>query len=58
MCVHPAPENVDVHIHLFGVDVSQGLPVTLKDEIAEKISITKPGAGGGESISEAVARLT
>ena len=58
ICVHPAPENVDVHIHLFGVDVSQGLPVTLKDEIAAALQITEQGAGGGESIGEAVARLT
>jgi formate dehydrogenase subunit beta len=58
MCVHPAPENVDIHIHLFGVDVSQGLPITLKDEIAAALQITEPGAGAGESVSEAVARLT
>jgi formate dehydrogenase subunit beta len=58
MCVHPAPENMDIHIHLFGVDVSQGLPVTLKDEIAAALQITESGAGGWESISEAVARLT
>jgi formate dehydrogenase subunit beta len=58
MCVHPEPENVDIHIHLFGVDVSQGLPVTLKDEIAAALQITESGAGGGESIGEAVVRLT
>ncbi len=58
MCVHPIPENVDIHVHLFGVDVSQGLPVTMKDEIAAKLNITEPGVGGGETVSEAVARLT
>jgi formate dehydrogenase subunit beta len=61
ICIHPAPENVDIHIHLFGVDVSQGLPVTLKEEIAAALQLTEPGAGSGESLPfgrEAVTRLT
>ena len=59
MCVHPVPENVDVHIHLFGVDVTHGLPVTMDDEIAIALNITESGAGGpfGKSIGEVVARL-
>jgi len=58
MCIHPMLENVDVHIHLFGVDVNRGLPVTLKDDVAAALQITEPGAGGGESLGEAVTRLT
>jgi formate dehydrogenase subunit beta len=58
MCIHPVPETVDIHIHLFGVDVSQGLSITLKDEIAAALQNIEPGAGGGESIGEAVTRLT
>lgn len=58
MCIHPAPENVDIHIHLFGVDLIHGLPVTLKDEIAVALNLTESSAGGGESIDEAVSRLT
>jgi len=57
MCVQPVPENADVHIHLFGVDVMHGLPVTLKDEIASVLNVTEAGVGGGESIDEAVSRL-
>ncbi|NOH03435.1 MAG: formate dehydrogenase [Chloroflexi bacterium] len=63
MCIHPVPENLDIHIHLFGVDVRRGLPVTMKDEIAAVLNLTEGEAGGGESvpfghdISEAVARL-
>lgn len=57
MCIHPVPENVDVHFHLFGVDVGHGLPVTLRDEIAAALNLAEGGAGGGESVSEAVARL-
>ncbi|HEU0295414.1 MAG TPA: 4Fe-4S dicluster domain-containing protein [Anaerolineales bacterium] len=58
MCVRPVPEDVDIHIHLFGVDVSQGLQITLKDEIAAALQITEPAAGGGESVGEAIAGLT
>jgi len=57
MCIHPVPENADIHIHLFGVDVMQGLPITMKDEIALALNITEMGVGGGESINEAVSRL-
>jgi formate dehydrogenase subunit beta len=58
MCLHPMPENADIYIHLFGVDVMRGLPITMKDEIAATLNITEVAAGGGESVSEAVARLT
>jgi formate dehydrogenase subunit beta len=58
MCIHPVPENVDIHIHLFGVDVTHGLPVTMKDELASALNMTESAMGGGESVNEAVARLT
>jgi formate dehydrogenase subunit beta len=57
MCIHPVPENADVYIHLFGIDVSQGLPITLEDEIAEKLSMPESAEGGGESVSEAITQL-
>lgn len=57
MCIHPVPENADIHIRLFGVEVRRGLPVTMKDEIAATLNLTEGEAGGGESISEAIARL-
>ena len=41
MCVRPAPENVDIHIHLFGADTTVVLPITVKDEIAEKLHLTE-----------------
>jgi formate dehydrogenase subunit beta len=58
MCIHPVPENMDIHIRLFGVDVTHGLPITMNDEIAAALNITESGVGGGESIDEAVSRLT
>ena len=58
MCVQPVPKNVDIHIHLFGVDTGLGLPITLKDEIAAALNLSESGTGGGESVDEAVTRLT
>ena len=60
MCVRPAPENVDIHIHLFGADTSVVLPITVKDEIAEKLHLTEAVQGeawSGESSRVATARL-
>jgi formate dehydrogenase subunit beta len=58
MCVSPTPERADLHIHLFGVDLSRGLPVTLDEGVAAALNLTGAEAGGGESTSEAVERLT
>lgn len=58
MCIHPVPDNVDIRIHLFGVDVTHRFPLTMKDEIAVALNVTESGMGGGESHGEAVARLT
>jgi len=33
MCVQPEPQQADIHVHLLGVDTSQGIPVRIKDEI-------------------------
>jgi len=50
MCVHPAPENVDIHIHLFGADTTVVLPITIKDEIAEKLHLTESAQGKAWSV--------
>ena len=60
MCVHPAPENVDIHVHLFGADTTVVLPMTVKDEIAEKLHLTEAVQGealGVESSRVATAQL-
>ena len=60
MCVHPAPENVDIHVHLFGADTTVVLPLTVKDEVAEKLHLTEAAQGEAwsvESSREATARL-
>jgi formate dehydrogenase subunit beta len=61
MCVHPAPENVDIHIHLFGVDTTVVLPLTVKDEVAEKLHLTEAVQGEAwnvENSRKALANLT
>lgn len=40
MCLQPAYEAVDIHLQLFGADMSQGIPVVLPDEIASKLEHT------------------
>lgn len=37
MCVQPVYEAADIHLQLFGADVHQGIPVVLRDEIAERL---------------------
>jgi formate dehydrogenase subunit beta len=32
MCVQPLPTQADIYLHLIGVDATQGIPVTFKDE--------------------------
>lgn len=44
MCTQPIPENVDIHLHMFGVSGSNtpqfsGIPVTLKDEIGSRLGL-------------------
>lgn len=40
MCVQPLPDHADIALHLFGVDVSMGIPVVMGDELAEKLSVS------------------
>jgi formate dehydrogenase subunit beta len=39
ICTQPIPEYADIHLHLFGADTTQGIPVTLGDEIAAKLAL-------------------
>jgi formate dehydrogenase subunit beta len=60
MCIHPAPENVDIHVHLFGADTTIVLPLTVKDEIATRLQLTESPQGEAwsvESSSQAISRF-
>jgi formate dehydrogenase subunit beta len=39
MCVQPLPDHADIALHLFGVDVSMGIPVVMDDGLAEKLAV-------------------
>jgi formate dehydrogenase subunit beta len=43
MCIQPIPENVDIHMHIYGIEGSDlraaGIPVTLKDEIGARLGL-------------------
>ncbi|MGW8224682.1 MAG: 4Fe-4S dicluster domain-containing protein [Anaerolineales bacterium] len=38
ICTQPVPNQADIHLHLFGVDIAQGIPVTINDEIAHEFT--------------------
>ena len=48
MCVQPTPEHADIRLHLFGVDTTQGIPVTMPDEIAAQLGMTAAADGAAE----------
>jgi formate dehydrogenase subunit beta len=61
MCIHSAPESVDIHVHLFGADTTVVLPITIKDEIAEKLHLSESAQGEAwsvESSGKALAKIT
>jgi len=40
MCERPLPENADVVIQLLGADLNAGIPITLPDELGERLGLT------------------
>lgn len=44
MCEQPLPENADIVIQLLGADLDAAIPITLPDELGEKLGLT-PVAG-------------
>jgi formate dehydrogenase subunit beta len=55
MCMQPVPEHADIRLHLFGVDTKQGIPVTLRDEIAAKLETPGDVESGGWSAERGAA---
>jgi formate dehydrogenase (coenzyme F420) beta subunit len=49
MCTQPIPEQVDVRLHLFGADLSQGLPVSMTEEISSRL-VDLPVAADGDFV--------
>lgn len=50
MCDQPFPEQADVHLHLFGVALEEGIPITVKETSAARLPFvpagTPPETGG------------
>jgi formate dehydrogenase subunit beta len=47
MCEKPHVEEADIVLELFGADLNAGIPVTLSDEVAEKLGAS-PAEGDGK----------
>ncbi|HEY66813.1 MAG TPA: formate dehydrogenase [Thermoflexia bacterium] len=60
MCEKPHVEGADVTLELFGADLSAGIPVTLPDEMAEKLGLSPAEEDGrrAEVVEKVVAART
>jgi formate dehydrogenase subunit beta len=58
MCDQPVPEHADIHLQLFGLGTDQAIPVTLSDEIAEKLGLSQRPQPASDSRQAVVDRLT
>jgi len=56
MCLNPTSDLAAISLELIGVDASQGVPVTLPDEIAAKLGLAEAG-GASSGRQAAVERL-
>jgi formate dehydrogenase (coenzyme F420) beta subunit len=41
MCTHPIPEHAQIHLRLFGADLTQGIPVYMQDGIADLLEMVE-----------------
>jgi formate dehydrogenase subunit beta len=57
MCVQPLPDHADIALHLFGVDVSMGIPVVMGDELAGKLALSPAPEALGSNRQQVVERL-
>lgn len=44
MCVQQIPENVAIHLHLFGADTTTHIPVTIWDQLAAALDLHEPAS--------------
>ncbi len=49
MCEKPHAEGADITLELFGADLTAGVPVTLPDEVGEKLGLGSEGEDGQRS---------
>ena len=57
MCTQPVPEHTTIHLHLFGAETNQEIPVTLADEIAAKLEMSEVADANAAERQAVVERL-
>ena len=58
MCDQPVPEHADIHIQLFGLGADHAIPVSLSDEIAEKLGLAQDAQQATDGRQAVVDRIT
>lgn len=43
MCTQPVPEHADIHLHLFGLDITRGIPMTISDASTHEFAYLQVG---------------
>jgi formate dehydrogenase subunit beta len=56
MCEKPHAEGADIVLELFGADLSAGVPVSLSDELAEKLGLSAADSNGNRA--EVIEKVT
>ena len=51
MCTQPVPEHTDIHLHLFGFDTSENIPVTASDKLKAALEFLGENEAKPEGIS-------
>jgi formate dehydrogenase (coenzyme F420) beta subunit len=41
MCTHPIPEHAQIHLRLYGADLTQGIPVYIEDGVADLLEMVE-----------------
>ena len=54
MCLQPVPEGVDIHLQLYGADLSRGIPVALDDDIADRLEYVEAENGAAAKRQEVI----
>jgi formate dehydrogenase subunit beta len=56
MCTQPVYDDADVHLDIFGADLGRGIPITVRDEIAEQLEerLESQPAGNHKQVVEQI----
>jgi formate dehydrogenase subunit beta len=57
ICVHPVPQGAEIQLHLFGAELSRGIPVSLEEEIAGELEMLEDQPMDGDHRRETLDHL-